>query len=386
LLALLCALLPVLLVGIWLGGHPRALPDPLEALLVDEEVRTTQEALDTIEDDYYRRVGRSRLLNDALAGAVRALDDRFSAYLDPAAFRRYEDSSHGRYAGIGIEVSQDPRGLRVVRVFPGTPAARSGIRRGDLIVAAGGRSLAGRPSSFGSALIRGRAGTQVTLGILSGGRRRDVRVSRARVSVPVVDSSLRTVDGKKLAVVSLASFTSGAHGDVRAAIDRQRRAGARGVLLDLRGNGGGLLDEAVLVASVFIPTGPIVITDGRSRPRKVFPARGGSIPGSVPVVALVDRDTASAAEIVAGALQDRGRGKVVGTRTFGKGVFQQVTGLPNGGGLDITVGQYFTPRGRNLGGGGLKPGTGIPPDVPVRDAAGEQGLRVALRTLAAEAR
>ena len=386
LLALLCALVPVLLLGVYLGGHPRLLPYPVRALLVDEEVRTTAEALETIEDDYYRRVGRSRLLNEALAGAVRSLNDRFSAYLDPAAFRRFEDSSEGHYAGIGTEVGQDPRGLRVVRVFPGTPAARAGIRRGDLVVAADRRSLAGRPASYGTALIRGRPGTRVTLQVVSGGRRRDVPVVRARVSVPVVESSLRTVDGKRLAVVSLASFPNGAHGEVRVAIDRRRRGGARGVLLDLRGNGGGLLDEAVRVAGVFIARGPIVIIDGRTRKRRVLRARGGAISQDFPVVALVDRDTASAAEIVAGALQDRGRAKIVGTRTFGKGVFQQVTKLPNGGGLDITVGQYFTPRGRNLGGGGVRPGSGIPPDVPVRNAAGEEGLRAGLRTLAAQVR
>jgi carboxyl-terminal processing protease len=386
LLALLCALVPVLALGVYLGGHPRLLPYPVQALLVDEEVRTTEEALETIEDDYYRRVGRSRLLNEALAGAVRSLNDRFSAYLDPAAFRRFEDSSEGRYAGIGTEVNQDSRGLRVVRVFPGTPAARAGIRRGDLVVAADGRPLAGRAASYGTALIRGRPGTTVTLTVASGGSRRDIRVVRARVSVPVVESSLRTVERRRLALVSLSNFTTGAHGELRVAIDRRRRAGARGVLLDLRGNGGGLLDEAVRVASVFIPRGPVVIIDGRSRPRRVLRAGGGAIPQDLPVVVLVDRDTASAAEIVAGAIQDRGRGTIVGTRTFGKGVFQQVTKLPNGGGLDITVGQYFTPRGRNLGGGGVRPGTGIPPDVPLRNPAGEAGLRAALRTLASQVR
>jgi carboxyl-terminal processing protease len=386
LLALVCALLPVLLLGVYLGGHPGLLPYPVRSLLVEEETLTTHEALDTIEEDYYRPVRRSRLLNEALSGAVRSLNDRFSAYLDPASFRRLQESQEGRFSGIGTEVSQDPRGLRVVRVYRGSPAARAGIRPGDVIVAAEGRSLAGRPASFSSALIRGRPGTTVTLGIVSRGRRRDLRLKRARVSIPVVESGLRTVEGRKLAIVVLASFTQGVHGDVRAAVERQRRAGARGVLLDLRGNGGGLLEEGVLVASVFISKGPIVITDGRSRPRRVLKARGGAIPGNVPVVVLVDRHTASAAEIVAGALQDRGRGKIVGTRTFGKGVFQQVTELPNGGGLDITTGQYFTPRGRNLGQGGVNPGSGIPPDVSVRDAAGEQGLRVALRTLAAEVR
>ena len=124
------------------------------------------------------------------------------------------------------------------------------------------------------------------------------------------------------------------------------KKGAKAVVLDLRGNGGGLLDEAVKAASVFVPEGPVVITDGRARPRHVYKATGDSIPGKVPVVVLVDEGTASAAEIVAGAVQDRHRGELVGTRTFGKGVFQEIEPLSNGGALDITVGEYFTPSGK----------------------------------------
>ena len=123
----------------------------------------------------------------------------------------------------------------------------------------------------------------------------------------------------------------------------------------------------MLVSSIFIKEGTIVTTRGRSRPEHVFRASGHAISGSIPVVVLVDRDTASASEIVTGALQDRERAKVVGTRTFGKGVFQEVEQLSNGGALDITVGEYFTPSGRNLGGGGVKQGTGITPDVPAED-------------------
>ena len=143
-------------------------------------------------------------------------------------------------------------------------------------------------------------------------------------------------------------------------------AGAQALILDLRGNGGGLLDEAVKVASIFIPDGTIVSTDGRSQPRQVYVAKGDAIAPRIPMVVLVDRGTASAAEIVTGALKDRGRAKVVGTHTYGKGVFQEIETLPNGGALDITVGEYFTPSGRNLGGGGVREGAGIPPDVYCR--------------------
>ncbi|MCA1690430.1 MAG: peptidase S41, partial [Actinobacteria bacterium] len=160
-------------------------------------------------------------------------------------------------------------------------------------------------------------------------------------------------------------------------------------ILDLRHNGGGLVEEARLVASIFLPDGPIVTTRGRTQPTITLTAAGDAIPRSIPVAVLVDRDTASAAEIVAGALQDRHRATIVGTHTFGKGVFQEVRPLSNGGALDITVGEYFLPSGRNLGGGGIKRGAGISPDVavaaaptPTRDPA----LDAALHAVAAKLR
>jgi carboxyl-terminal processing protease len=387
---LLAGLLPVVLVlGIWWGGHPSSLPGPLRDLFVNDRVSTLDEALQIIHDDYYRRVNVNRLLDDSLAGAVQRLDDRFSSYLSPKEYARFQESSHGEFSGVGMEVSEAPRGLRVTRVFPGAPAAKGGIGRGDLVVAVDGRSLAGKSSAVSSALIRGRPGTPVTLTVLADGRRRDVRLRRAKVDAPSVQSSLRTVGGKKLGVVELSSFTVGAHGEVRAAVDRLLRRGAKGLVLDLRDNGGGLLDEAVLVASVFVPNGTIVSTAGRTRSRHVYRASGSAISGRIPVVVLVDHGSASASEIVAGAIQDRHRGRVVGTRTFGKGVFQEVRELDNGGALDITVGEYFLPSGRNLGGGGTRRGAGIHPDVTASDRPGtraDEGLDAALRTLAGEVR
>ena len=152
-----------------------------------------------------------------------------------------------------------------------------------------------------------------------------------------------------------------------AAVHKLLREGADGIVLDLRDNGGGLLNEAVLISSIFIPEGKIVSTKGRSRPEHVYEATGGAIPAKVPVAVLVNRQSASASEIVTGALQDRKRATVVGTRTFGKGVFQEIEQLSNGGALDITVGEYFLPSGRNIGGGGVAKGDGIAPDVKAVD-------------------
>ena len=390
-LALILAIsVPVLFVaGVWLGGHPSSLPVPVRDLLVDEHSATFDEALEIIEHDYYRKIDGDQIVDDSLAGAVSRLRDRFSMYMSPEEYRRYLDSSRGEFSGVGIEVLEVREGLRVTRVFPRSPAQKAGLQRGDVIVAVNGRPIAGLSSQRTTSLIRGRAGTTVSLTWEHLGKRVTRRVERARVEAPAVTSSLRTVGGVKLGVVALGSFTTGSHGEVRRAVDRLLDRGAKGLVLDLRGNGGGILDEAVFVASVFIPDGTIVSTDGRNRERRVFRATGGAIPKRIPVDVLVDEATASASEIVAGAIQDRKRGQVVGTRTFGKGVFQEVRPLRNGGALDITVGEYFLPSGRNLGGGGVRRGAGIKPDVAARDdpqTAPDEALQATLRVLAAQAR
>jgi carboxyl-terminal processing protease len=285
-------------------------------------------------------------------------------------------------------VAEVKRGLRVLTVFEGSPAERGGIKSGQLITGVDGTSLEGKTSEQATALIKGPAGTEVTLTVVDGKQPpRDIKLERARVDVPVVESEMQEAPGgRKIAHVRLSGFTSGAHGEVREAVDKLLAKGAQGVVLDLRNNGGGLLNEAVLISSIFIPDGTIVSTDGRARPKRVFEATGNAIDTNIPVVVLVNKESASASEIVTGALQDRDRAEVVGTRTFGKGVFQEVRKLSNGGALDITVGEYFTPSGRNLGGGGVKQGAGIQPDVKAEDDADtkqrDEALDVAVETAA----
>ena len=390
--ATLFVLVPVLLIaGIWLGGHPEFLPGPVRSVLVgDSDGRLYQEAINTIEDNYYRKVNRGQLVDKGLTAAVSSLDDRFSHYFDPKAYTAFQEATEGAFEGVGMNVEAVPRGLRVVSVFERSPAQRGGVKAGDIITAVDGKRIAGRSTDEATTLIKGRSGTGVRLTVVTPGRApRTLRLKRAKVDVPVVDSEMRTVGGTKVAHVRLTSFTSGAHTEVRRAVDRLVKRGAKAVVLDLRHNGGGLLNEAVGVSSIFIPEGTIVSTKGRERPRRVFEATGTSIDPKIPVVVLVDRDSASASEIVTGALQDRHRARVVGTRTFGTGVFQEIRRLSNGGALDITVGEYFTPDGRNLGGGGVKQGAGIRPDVRAVDNAKtphrDEALDVALHTVLAGA-
>ena len=381
----LIALLPILLVaGVWWGGHPEDLPGfARSGLVAHADTRVVNEAIERIADDYYRPVGTGALANASVAGAVASLHDRFSHYLDPKEFHQFGEPPS--FTGIGVEVQPDKRGLEIARVFNSSPASRAGLRVGDAIVAVNGRSIAGLPADRSRALIVGPPGTDVTLSIVphagSGGR--TVKLTRATISEPVVASATKTVRGLKLGVVALSTFSPGSHGEVREAVEKVRREGAKGIVLDLRDNGGGLVEEAQLIASVFVEHGAIVTTRARSLPTQTLSAVGNAIPASIPVVVLVDANTASASEIVTAALQDHHRATVVGTHTFGKGVFQEEMPLSNGGALDITVGEYFTPNGRNLGGGGIRQGAGVSPDVVVAHGVDTaHGLEVALNTLA----
>jgi carboxyl-terminal processing protease len=381
--------LAVLLVGIFLGTHPSWLPGPVRDTVVpDDDTALYNEAVGVIQKDYYRKVSRTKLVNKALGSAVASLNDRFSNYFDPKTYKQFEESTQGAFEGVGMNVEKVPAGLHVLTVFPGSPAAAGGVKAGDEITAVNGRSLRGVSSEQATTRIKGRAGTPVTLTVVRGkAKPREIKLKRAHVDVPVVKSRMLHSGNEKVAYVELSSFTSGAHGEVNKAVRGLIGKGAKAVVLDLRDNGGGLLNEAVLVSSIFIPDGKIVTTRGRSRPEQVFDATGTSISTKIPVVVLVNGQSASASEIVTGALQDRDRAKVVGTRTFGKGVFQEIKQLSNGGALDITVGEYFTPSGRNLGGGGPKKGAGITPDVPAKDNSKtkrDEALDVAVKTVAHE--
>jgi carboxyl-terminal processing protease len=380
--------LVALIVGVWLGGHPGWMPSGIRSAFTDEgNGQLIGQALDVLSRDYYRPVNRRQLTNKGLSAMVASLDDPYSHYYDPTAYHAFLEQSNPHLSGIGVDVVPVAQGLRIVDVFPGSPAAKAGLAHGDVIVQVGTTSLANRSADFASGLIKGRPGTRVTLTVLRGGHSRTVSIVRANVVVPVTSGNVVSYRGLKIGDVRLTSFTDGSGTELRVQVRKALSHGARALILDLRENGGGLLDEAVNVASIFIPDGTIVSTAGRSQPRQVYVAKGNAIAPRIPMVVLVDRGTASAAEIVTAALQDRGRAEVVGTRTFGKGVFQEIQPLSNGGALDITVGEYFTPDGRNLGGGGVREGAGVQPNVRASDnphTSPDEALQVAERTVAAE--
>jgi carboxyl-terminal processing protease len=367
---ILIVVMPLLLVlGIWLGGHPRWLPGSVaDALVGGEDRRVTIEALDTIHDRYYREVPYSTLSDAAIAGAVKDLHDRFSAYLSPKQYGAFREALENAFEGIGTAIRGVRQGLRIQKVYPDSPAQRAGLRAGDVITHANGRRLAGLPEEAATAIIKGPAGTAVTLRIRRAGRSFTKRLRRERIEVPTVRSRIVNADGRRVAYIALSTFgAEKGHEQMAAAIQRAKQHKAKAIVFDLRGNGGGLVTEAQLIASMFLKGGPIVTTRGRAVKEETLNAVGKPIAGDLPTVVLVDHNSASASEIVAGALQDRKRAKLVGRQTYGKGIFQQIRPLDNGGALDLTAGQYFLPSGRNIGGPGTKPGRGLKPDVKVED-------------------
>lgn len=385
-LAYAVALLAFLCAGLWLGGHPTTLPEFIREPFVGSPAGLTAEAAEAIEDNYFRPVGDTELGNASLQGMVRELRqrhrDRFSEYFSPEKLESFNEAIEGRFSGVGLSIVEVKRGLRVVEVFDASPAARAGIAPGDTIVSVDGERIAGQSSSEATTKIKGPEGTEVTLGVLDAksGEVRRLRLTRAEVKLPNVSSRVERVGRRELGYIRMLSFSEGAHGDLAAAVREVRDKGAEGIVLDLRGNPGGLLDEAVLAASVFLPEDEVVVTTrSRSQGSSVHETAGDPV-WQPPLVVLIDRGTASAAEILAAALADNADAPVVGTRSFGKGVFQQEEPLSNGGALKLTVGEYFTPDGVNLA-----RSRGIHPEFEVSDnpeTAADEAKERALGVLA----
>lgn len=380
---------PGLLAGAAIAVALLAFVGPLRDLLPERDLSRAAEAQRVIEESYFRPTGSEELENASIEGMVqrisKANDDRFSHYFDPAAYKRFLAASSGEFSGIGVTVAETPRGLRVAQVFPGAPAREARIGPGDLIVGVDGESLAGVSADAAAARIKGPAGTNVELTVVDGrgGERRRVEVERAKVEIPAVTGRIERRGARRIAYVRLAGFTKGAHGELRDEIEKLDGRGADGLVLDLRGNGGGLVDEAVLVQSIFQEEGPVLTIDGRARDERTFEVTGDPLEGIGPIAVLVDGDTASASEIVTAALKENGLATVIGTRTYGKGVFQEVIPLEAGGALDLTVGEYLTADGSSI------LGKGVVPDIRIEDgdpSGGDEVLDAGLRRVASELR
>ena len=336
------------------------------------------QAKEVIQDNYFEEVPTERLEQSSIRGMVDQLrktyDDRFSHYFSPEQLHTFEQGTSGRFDGIGLAVNEVPRGLRVALVYPDTPAEKAGITEGEVIVSVDGKSIEGEPADVSTGMIKGPPGTDVVLEIFSPKTRktRTITVERASVRIPAVQGRMIKSDEGRFAWVQFATFSEGSHGELRDEVERLYRRGAEGLVLDLRGNGGGLLNEAVLAASIFVEDGTIVSTRSRTQGDRKYKAVGDAIEPR-PTVVLVNKDSASASEILAAALQTYDIADVVGTRTFGKGTFQEVISLPAGGAVDLTIGQYLTANGTSIA------GKGVNPDVRAEDDPATKGKDEALQ-------
>jgi carboxyl-terminal processing protease len=310
--------------------------------------------------------------------------DRFSDYFSPESLEGFNTQIEGHFSGVGLSVIEVKKGLRVVKVFKRSPAEEGGVEVGDTIVAVEGESIAGLNSTEATQKIKGPEGTEVTVTLEKPKTNKKVEktLTRANVVLPNVSSRVFKIGQKKIGYVRLLSFSSEASKQLARGIEKLNEERVEGIVLDLRDNPGGLLDEAVTSASLFLPEGEVVVST-KSRTKGSTERQSG--PGkivNVPFDVLIDRGTASAAEIMTAALQDDAHATVVGTRSYGKGVFQEEHDLANGGALKLTVGEYFTPSGENLARTG-----GIHPEVKVVDnphTGVDEARQKALETVAAQ--
>lgn len=349
--------LAVLGVGALLGG---ALSPALAARPPDPyaQLDVFAQALTWAAEQHVDEVAETTLIDGAIQGMTDRLDEH-STWLSADDFAMLQEDTAGRYEGIGIEGRTVPAGLLVTRTLQGGPAYRDGVRAGDRIITVNDESLAGVDLDDVVAHLRGPRGTPLRLTLLGeDGQTRVVDTIRDRIDVQAVEAGPLPAG---VAYVHLRSFQEHAARDVEREARSLWRAGQREALvLDLRGNGGGLLREAVALADLFLDEGVIVSTRGRRGAMAEETAAPGGLPQDWPIIVLVDRASASASEVVAGALQDTGRATLVGTRTFGKGTVQTLFHAPGGRALKLTTARYYTPSGKPVA-----PETGRVPDLRV---------------------
>ena len=335
----------------------------------DQGFALLRQLLTHIRQDYLWPAPDARVLFDGAArGMLEALGDPYTRYMDATAFREFAQDAQGYFFGIGIFIDIRDGQLIVVQPIEGTPAHRAGLRPGDRIRAINNVSTEGMALQEAVSRIRGPAGTRVVLRIQRADRTFEVEITRARIQIVsvqgagVLDADLqKRLQGERLGYLRILTFNDRTAEEVAAELARLQQAGVRGVVLDLRSNGGGLLEASLRVAERFVPEGrPLVhIVDRAGRRTTERAGRGPKI--RLPVVVLVNEFSASASEILAGALKDSAGATLVGIKTFGKGVIQSVYSLPGGGGAAITTSKYLTPADHDIH------GKGVPPDVVAGD-------------------
>jgi carboxyl-terminal processing protease len=337
----------------WLPGSPNFVPARL-----GDTFDPFWEAWGLVEQYYVDReaIQPKRMTEGAIDGMLASLGDvGHTTYLTPDEAKQMSRSLEGKLEGIGAQMTIRDRRPTIVYTFPGTPARESGLRPGDVLLEVDGKPVGSLPLEQVARLVQGPPGSVVQIRVTREGEAKalDFRIRRARIDVPVVSWAL--LPGGQVAHVAIRDFANKADAQLRAAIAQAREKGAKGLILDVRGNPGGLRDQAVAVTSEFLSEGTVFIEqDARGR-KKAVPVKPGGTATTIPLCLLIDGGTASSAEILAGAIQDHGRAKLVGTRTFGTGTVLEPFELSDGSEVLLAIAQWLTPKGRKIWHEGITP-------------------------------
>jgi len=341
----------------------RATPTPPAGASDDEEqaFQVFWEAWKLLKDEYYGDLpDPQKMTRAAIRGVLETLDDKNTGLIEPDISKILNQDSSGEFEGIGatVRINKD-NNLEIVRPFAGQPAEKAGVKAGDVVIAVDGKSIAGFSVYEAVGVIRGPAGTTVKLTIVRAGEVKPLEISvmRAKITIPIVQSKL--LDGD-IAYVSLFDFSSPASGQLESELETLLAKKPKGLILDLRDNPGGYLQQAIEVSDLFLDAGVVASEKDKNGNGQTFRSGPNGIAQDVPLVVLVNGGTASASEIVAGALQDRGRAKLIGETTFGKGSVQLPHELSDGSELRVTIAHWFTPDGRQIHGKGLTPDIVVP--------------------------
>jgi len=333
-----------------------------------EALRRFSQVVDMVETHYVKPVTKAELIQNSIKGMLEQLDPH-SAFLSPEDFKELQVSSSGAFHGIGIEISSENGRLVVVSPIEDTPAYKAGLKSGDIILEIDGQPTMEIGLNEAVKKIRGAQGTSVTLTILHKGAQQPVDVTIARGTIPIISVKTQELE-KGFLMCRITRFNEHTTKELRDKISEySKKTPVQGIVLDLRNNPGGLLDQAVSVADTFLADGLIVYIQGKDpQSRRDFNGRKESGEMTeVPLVTLINAGSASASEIVAGALQDRKRSLLIGEKTFGKGSVQTVVSLPDGSGIKLTTALYYTPNGRSIQAEGIVPDLDIPFAAPASD-------------------
>lgn len=328
-----------------------------------------------IERSYIDDIDTEKLVDGAINGMMEALEDQFSGYMDPAVYEMMNEELSGEITGIGvvIETLEDTNEVRVVGVLKDTPAEAAGIIAGDIFAKVDGEEVAEMTQLELAGKVRGEEGTTIVITMRRGEELIDFTLTRARIEIPTVESKI--LEGN-IGYIKLNDFNVHAREQINLALEQMDVNNLEGLVFDLRGNPGGLLTSAIEIASAFIKDGVILIEDFGDGEEQVFNANGSYIGVSVPLVVLVDENSASASELVAGALQDRGRATILGETTFGKGTVQTWQSLVNGGGIRLTIARWLTPNGNWIHEEGVTPDIVVEWSPDTLDYASEDDIQL----------